>query len=180
MKKKKNMISALIVFVSMVLIVVVVIVTNCIQEEYPKDVNGDGYFQDYYVSANTCREFLERHKESFEYFVKTIKSQPTEDTYRITFDNDGKLIIDNKLKVNENFIEVLKEIYSDDIFKLNPYLWIDASLTEDGRCKIEVHLFTNSSAWGGVEYRDVPMENYHPAFEKKFDDNWFWFSYPAI
>lgn len=147
------------------------------QNEFPKDINGDGYLQDYGVEAEECKELMENHKEAFDCIVETVKKQPKELFFKIGFDNKGKFYVKGEMEYDENFIEAMNDIYTDEIFRRNPNCYMGISWIEEYGWYIDFRLFLTTGSHGGMMYREKPREYKDPDTQVDLDENWYWYWY---
>lgn len=186
MKKRKNRIAVITIFVISILLVVVAVTLWSKEEQYPKDIDGDGYCQDYYVGADACREFVERHKDTLEYLVKTIEKQSTDAWYVISFNNKEELSIkgvDGDFEYDKDFVEALHNIYSDEIFQMNTdsHMKIDWNAEEGWRIFWQLFIIRHSKTSadvGSMLYYEKPRENYEDEAGfgelEKLSEHWYW------
>lgn len=142
-------------------------------------------FANQYVNAESCKELFSSHEETFDFFIHSLQTNSSVYGGRITFDSKGDLEVWNvkePLKSDQKFIEAVNEIYSDDLFEDNPNVEITFGEGVYGDYVVDFLMFVRDDCYGGITYHKLHRDNdsYHPVYEEKINDHWYWYCYPCI
>lgn len=149
------------------------------QKEFPKDLNGDGYLKDYQVGSKNCIRLFDSHEKSFDVIVETVKRQSKELFYTVGFNNIGQFYVQGELKYDEDFVEAMNDIYTDEIFRWNPHCAMHIQWYETYGWFIDFTLYETTYSYGGIKYTEKPREYKDPDTQVDLDENWYWYEYGA-
>lgn len=131
-----------------------------------------------YLDAEQCCALLEGHEDSFLTVVSCIKERGRG---YLEVDENGLTSGSKYLLQNTAFMDAIEEIYSDPLFCGRPKISLSGG-EEDGLLGVDFLLYYNEAnyTYSGIVYHEYPVESYHPAYESRMRENWYWYDYPMI